>query len=814
VRRLAHAEQKARAEATSMIPAPSVRAIAGHLDDPQRPGRVAASPTSSLTTAPAKPIILRAVKRQAVVALIFVALAWLAAGCARAKTPCSPADLNGCIVDKVDIKGNHALDDDDIEKKIATAETGGTLENIPILGALDALTRTDEHFDRFVLERDLARIERLYRAEGYYHARVTSGRAQREPLEEDHDRPPPDQQTPEDKAWEAKRTRVLVEIGVDEGPQTKVAAMHVNFASVDKSVDEKLEQRVEAAAKDHLDEDQGFTEEHYEDARRAALRALTDRGYAYAEVTKNADIDVEKNLATVTYTISTGPPSTFGKIEIVGLKGIPEWLIRPALGFKEGQRFSTRRLAEAQTALAEFGVFGSIAIEPAIAKGGPRPTAVPIRISVERAKKGSIKLGGGAEAGDQVAVHGVVGWQDLDLFGILDRVSVELQPRLVFYPMKLSSLFSQPPTNVVPEFTVRAQYSLPVPFEPRTTIFSQGEASISRPKNATTPDHPDEATDNILGYQEISGKFGVQRKFFRSRFLVFPSFNIQYANPFSYNRDDPPSGLQSLTIPNLELFLELDLRRNDKTWDPVKPRSGFYASTDVQVSGFFMGGDASDVRFRPEARFYVPLWKNGVLAGRAGTGLLFAKNYGATFDAPPATATVEGDDTARIAANRDIQIMQIRGLFSGGPSSNRGYGYNEIGPHRVLNDDGVLLTSAESVGGRTEWDASLEVRIKLNESFGATLFTDASDVTAGFGEYRIDHPHLSTGVGLSYDTPVGPLRGDLGFRIPGLQIIGDTDYETCVKAGTPCDTLILDEGDPDTLLGAPLALAIAIGNAF
>ena len=56
----------------------------------------------------------------------------------------------------------------------------------------------------------------------------------------------------------------------------------------------------------------------------------------------------------------------------------------------------------------------------------------------------------------------------------------------------------------------------------------------------------------------------------------------------------------------------------------------------MQVSGFFMGGDANDVRFRPEARFYIPLWRNGVLAGRAGTGLLCADNYAATQVVPPA----------------------------------------------------------------------------------------------------------------------------------------------------------------------------------
>ena len=58
---------------------------------------------------------------------------------------------------------------------------------------------------------------------------------------------------------------------------------------------------------------------------------------------------------------------------------------------------------------------------------------------------------------------------------------------------------------------------------------------------------------------------------------------------------------------------------------------------------------------------------------------------------------------------RDLQILQIRGIFSGGPSSNRGYGFNEIAPHRVLDENGQLLSSATSTGGRTMWEASVEV---------------------------------------------------------------------------------------------------------
>jgi len=774
--------------------------------------------------------------------LLTMLAAWLG-GCSHTKDPCTPADLSSCIVDHIEFIGNKAIPNDVLEEKIATGETGGTFENVPIIGALDAISRTDERYDRFVFERDLARIERLYRSEGYYQAKVTGARARKEPLKDDHGKPPFEKMSPDEQEAEKKHMRVLLDVVIDEGPQVKLTTdPKVVFAQRDASVKDDLAKELEHTAHSSLRKGGGFTEDKYEEARRNITRTLTDAGYAYAHVDKVANIGVAAGQADVTYTVSTGPLSTFGKIEIVGLAGIPEWLIRPMLGFKEGGKFSTNKLEEAQLALSELNIFGSISIDPATSVTGTTlPSAVPIRITVERAKKGSIKLGAGAEAGDEVAVRGVVGWSDVDLFGILDHINIELRPRLVFYPLKLNNLFSHQTVSIlpIPEFAARAQYTLPIPLDPKTRVFSQGEVSVSRPANAQTPDNPTE-DQSVLGYQSLSGQWGLQRKFFKSRFLVFPSFNMQYFNPFSYNHK-PLDGLKALMLRNLELYLELDLRRGLKTWDSVHTLSGFYASVDTQVGGYFLGGDASDVRVRPEIRFYIPLWRHGVLAARAGTGLLFAHNYGKVLDHSPATADIQGappagqfepsttpfpvqatvvpampppDQNALNAADRDVQILQIRGLFSGGPSSNRGYGFNEISPHRVLDDQGFPLETPESIGGRTEWDASIELRVYFNDALGGVIFVDSSDVTAGFAQYRITHPHISTGLGIRYDTPVGPLRVDLGTRIPGLQVIGETDTSSCVKQMVACPNLVIDEGDPTTLFTLPIALAIAIGNAF
>jgi outer membrane protein insertion porin family/translocation and assembly module TamA len=129
----------------------------------------------------------------------------------------------------------------------------------------------------------------------------------------------------------------------------------------------------------------------------------------------------------------------------------------------------------------------------------------------------------------------------------------------------------------------------------------------------------------------------------------------------------------------------------------------------------------------------------------------------------------------------------------------------------VLDDAGRDISlDADAIGGRTLWEASIELRFPIAGDLSGTGFVDTSDVTRGVGQLRIDHPHLSVGVGARYETPVGPLRVDLGVRVPYLQVLGEPTVDPCEQ----CKTLVVDEGTSATLFDLPLALAIAIGNAF
>jgi len=82
----------------------------------------------------------------------------------------------------------------------------------------------------------------------------------------------------------------------------------------------------------------------------------------------------------------------------------------------------------------------------------------------------------------------------------------------------------------------------------------------------------------------------------------------------------------------------------------------------------------------------------------------------------------------------------------------------------------------------------------------ASTFCDASDVSPEAPRAPPQPPAPLLRARLRYDTPIGPVRFDAGYRIPGAQVPRGTDLRV--------------EGDPGTVYGAPIAFAFGIGEAF
>ena len=702
--------------------------------------------------------------------------------------------------------------------KIATAETP------KFLGLFRGVVYQYEIFDRFVLQRDLARIERYYRARGYYDAKARAGRV-----------------------IQKNDNHVEVEIVVEEGEPVLVDDLQVYWPK-DTKVPDDVRLHAYLAAKKLVRLHKPFDEDDYKQAEDDLRKVVTDAGYAFAKVSRNADVSITTHKAFVSYTVTPDLPSTFGEIKIEGLDPdgpgpqkpeIPEDIVRRTIAIKPGDEYSTAEIESASAALTDLEVFASVKIAPQLTDPPPPNHVVPLVVTLQPAKLRSLRIGGGVEL-DQLKtdVHGVLGWEDHNFLGNLRDFAVSFKPGVVLYPTRLNNLVT--PTNPLPEEKLQVTFKQPSFIEARTEGFVRPEFNIYpiivpqtqptvRCGTFTGPvcNAADTSASNktVIGYLEPKVQVGLDRLFFR-HLLITLSQNEQVESPFAYIGDlDPRLKPILLSYPELKTVL-------DFTDSKLHPHKGFYIGNTLQMAGggpfsreATFVGTANDVKVQPEVRGYIPLGsKRLTLAMRGTAGFLFPQNWGdyirhnlndfSNPNAPPISDT----DV------RDLEIDLFRGFLSGGPSENRGYPVRTIGlytfvpffnPSSVANQvrsgaacvDTTASGKAASdacrtpVGGMSLWEASAELRILISGPLSTATFCDGSDVSPEVADIRINHPHISCGVGGRYDTPVGPIRLDVGYRLPGLQYPSGDPLE-------PSDEQI------GTIFGAPIAISAGIGEAF
>lgn len=677
---------------------------------------------------------------------------WLALGCYSV-----PAGKSA--VSDFEIRGATDVSADDLDDRLATRESSR------FLGLFPGFVYEYEVFDPHALQRDLARIERFLRARGYYDARVQAARI-------------------ENVGSDGNKVRVTVE--VERGPPVVVDSLTVYG---DQGVAQDTRDAVRIRIKRVLPIGAPLDEDKLAAAEKEARGVMTARGHAAAKVARHAEVDLATHKARMAFEVTPGRVARYGKVTFEGLSNVSEDAVRRVFAIEEGKLYSSDDLEEGRQALLTLGVFASVDVDPDL-EAAERTGIAPVRVRCEPSKTRAFLAGFGAEFDSlKTDLHGVVGWQSANFLGDLRKFDTRFKPGVVLYPTRFPTV--QQPEELLYEHRLNATMRQPAFLEKRLTGIAYAEYSVY-------PVILPQPTAAVLGYHELRGEVGVERVF--GRFFVSPQYGYQANFPFDYlgNTD----GVKRLQISYVELNAILDLRD-----DPIKPRKGLYFATALQRAGDFLQGDANDLKILPEARGYAPLSRRVVLALRGATGFLFPFNY-----SQYAQINFANPGPSQLArAADDYQILFFRGFFGGGPTSNRGYPLRGIGPHDVIpylspagqspvagGCDPTQETCRLPTGGLTLWEANAEVRFSVADVLSLVTFCDAGDVSPFPVDLRFQRPHLSCGGGGRYDTPVGPIRLDVGMRIPGMQYFDDGSFE----------------GNQPDLFGLPIAISIAIGEAF
>jgi len=599
-------------------------------------------------------------------------------------------------------------------------------------------------YDETVFERDRERVERFYRARGYYDARVESV----------------DQERDDDE-----RTIGLT-LHVDEGAATHVRSMRVTGLS---QLPDATRRSIEAAV--DIRRGDRFDEHAYDEARFALERALGNASYAKARVTGKVALDPKSHTADILLHVSPGKPCRFGIVTVEGNEDLPALPVRSATSLRQGQPFSLDALDDARQAVYALGAFASVEMATDVDN---RRDVVNVVVRVVPGRRLRFGIGAGIESGGpqsrsllagssfaQWDVHLLARVEHRNFLGGMRRIRVEERPRLIFDDAFPST--SDP--NLGNWLSVN--FDQPAFIEARTTLTSSARWDLG----------PDPYGGQFYRSDLVIG-LGPERHFFGGKLLASSTVNTNLFNEIESIEAGPYPDYQVFFF---EHTVQLELRD-----DPRRPRNGGYAAATVQHAGYFLPGKWDYVRLTPEVRGYVGLPLHTVLAARAKMGLLFMS--GSRIDVAP-DDDANGGFVGRLARLGPLR-QRLRG---GGANSVRGYEPNTLG-------DAVLVGGRLDSGGLRNWESSVELRTSLTESFGAVLFADVGDVTRST-RFRFDHLQTTLGIGLRYHTLVGPLRLDMGFTPPGLQVIGD-------------DTRVRDGLRQSTLFGANGSLQLTVGEAF
>jgi outer membrane protein insertion porin family len=456
-----------------------------------------------------------------------------------------------------------------------------------------------------------------------------------------------------------------------------------------------------------------------------ALEA-TRQGHPFADVRPRINRDISGRIFDVTYLVDEGPRVYVERIDISGNVKTRDFVIRRELGFAEGDPFNRSMVTRAKSAIEALGYFNSVSID---LQPGSARDQVQILIVVDEASTGDYgaTLGWASDQG----ILGEVSLTERNFLGRGQYLRVAVgasasgrtfdfsftEPR--FMGLKVSSgvdlyhrIVDEGANNRYGSTSTGGQVRLgaPITRDLSATVYTGLETrtftDVNEPFSAVGPSGDDEGVDH------------------------------------DGDVDTPPVG-------------SIDGLRRNKAWigyslvfntldDRKRPTEGLYATLSQQ----FIGWDYSLLKTEAKARYFMPLLED--------SGII---------------ASVRGQ--AGIVNALDGTVVPATEAFHPGPSLVRMFRARQFGPRAVEGGEALGVTMYAGISGEIEFPIPV-----LPESFGlrGAVWADAAWIDGSGGtitggplattEDSTDQPFKSSvGASIIWDSPFGPLRGDVGYAI-------------------------------------------------
>ena len=556
--------------------------------------------------------------------------------------------------------------------------------------------------DRVEADRDLLR--RFYLKNGFADVRIISAAAEYEPGQKGF----------------------VVTFTIEEGDRYRFGAVEIqsNVRAIDP---EAIRASLRVKAGDW------YNAEAVEKSVEEASIELAKRGYPFASVRPRGDRNFDSRTINLVFAVEEGSRAYIERINIIGNTRTRDYVIRREFDIGEGDAYNRALIDRAERRLKNLNYFKSVKItnEP-----GSAPDRIVINVTVVEQPTGEFAISGGYSTADGFLGEVSVGERNLLGRGQYARVAVQygqytkgfelgfVEPYLlgqrialgldVFYKERSANSYQSYDTRTIggaarlgfqlrEDTSLQLRYSL---YEQKITL-------------------PDILNDCINGPFPITagatcitnGEASIPVRVELSQGAVLTSM-LGYT--LSYNTLD-----------------------NNKS-----PSRGMIVDFKQDFAG--AGGDTNFIRSTADARFYSEWIPDIINVLRLQAGHI--QGWG----------------------GQDVRMLDH---FKMGPNLVRGFASSGLGPRDLTPG-----YTGDAIGGTTYWGASLEFQIPLyfipkDVGLKAAVFADAGSVWDYKGPtfYPATGEHMtfaddnkmrsSVGVGLIWDSPLGPMRFDYSFPI-------------------------------------------------
>ncbi len=463
------------------------------------------------------------------------------------------------------------------------------------------------------------------------------------------------------------------------------------------------------------------------------------------------------NNAELLYKITAGNAYSVSEIRISGNEQTQTEIIEREIKLVIGELFKWSAVEETQLRILETSLFRDVSFTPVEIDTSKATVVMEVQV-VER-KPSYIEFGLGVGSRERVRV--LAAWGNNNLFGTGQKLRLKTRTWLNYEDVQqLSSGTPEPELNYRYEL-LHTHPRLLDRFWFDTRLFMDKETRGESGLNL-------ERTGFSLGSRVTTSLYSISN-------IVL---KVEEVEPSLH-----PDAKASLSEA-LEFELQKSGTRSiawnymiEKRNNPIRPAKGFLSNFEVETAGGILGGDNSFVKGRFDYHTYRKTVLGGTLASRVSLGAV--RPY--------------GDSLSRGADGVPYQER----FFAGGVSTVRGYQERSLGPQitdqaeldslQIASD--VPLPDRPARGGNyllltnVEWRVPLPTPGKWN--IGGVIFLDGGNVWEHWSEIalrsfrprsypgdpeEIDSTKLwdyrwSYGGGIRFDTPVGPVRLDVGFPL-------------------------------------------------